>query len=151
MDFSRYFVKFWSPFSDDEAQHSALRFNPSDEPLFQHQWHLRNTGQTGGPTGIDINVVGAWADYAGAGVTIGIWDDGVEYDHPDLASTYDPTLHIPLDNGTVHDPYPENRASRHGTAVAGVIAAAANGEGVVGVAHGARFAGVDIFEDPALR
>lgn len=124
--------------------------DPVDEPLFRYQWHLLNVGQTGGPTGIDINVVGAWVDYSGAGVAIGIWDDGVEYDHPDLAPNYDPALHVPLEDGTVHDPYPENLNSRHGTAVAGVIAAAANREGVVGVAHGARIAGVDIFEDPAL-
>lgn len=117
-----------------------------DDPLFVDQWHLDNP-----ITGIDINVISVWEDYDGGGVTIGIWDDGVEYDHPDLKENYDPTLHIPQsDGGPTHDPDPENVNSKHGTAVAGIIAAVDNDIGVVGVAHGANTAGVDMFEDPTL-
>jgi hypothetical protein len=29
-----------------------------DDPLFPQQWHLQNTGQTGGIVGADANVVG---------------------------------------------------------------------------------------------
>lgn len=109
------------------------------DPLLTQQWYL----QTGGA---GLNVVPVWQRYDGTGVTVGIWDDGVEYTHPDLAAAFDPAL-SPRFEGVVHDPAPEDATSRHGTAVAGIIAAARNGNGTVGVAYGAHYSGVDIFED----
>ena len=53
---------------------------PSD-PLLADQWH----------TGTDtwsINVRDVWDDYTGAGVLVGILDDGFDYTHPDLAPNY---------------------------------------------------------------
>jgi subtilisin family serine protease len=113
------------------------------DPLLGRQWHLGNAD------GVDLAVRAAWRDYSGRGVTVGIWDDGIDYRHPDLRARYDPRLHIAID-GMVHDPAPEDVLSAHGTAVAGLIAAAANGRGMVGVAHGARIAGVDILYDPVV-
>ncbi len=52
--------------------------------MVSSQWHLKNTGQTGGTAGIDINVSAVWDDYTGAGVSIGIYDDGVDFTHSDL-------------------------------------------------------------------
>lgn len=121
---------------------------PAD-PLVANQWHLLATGQRGGTPGIDLNVVDVWKDYTGAGVTVGIWDDGVQYTHPDLDANYDPRLAMTV-GGKLHDPAPQSPSSMHGTAVAGVIAAEANAVGTVGVAYGAHFAAVDIFFDPAL-
>lgn len=126
----------------------AVGLIPSDD-LFADQWHLDNTGQSGGIPGLDLNVTEVWDDYTGAGVTVGVWDDGVEYTHQDLDDNYDTSLHIVID-GVVHDPLPQNFQSAHGTAVAGVIAAENNGEGTVGVAFGATLAGVDMFYDLAL-
>ena len=40
-------------------------FIPTDS-LFVNQWHLNNTGQSGGTAGVDINVTGVWDDYTGA-------------------------------------------------------------------------------------
>ena len=65
-----------------------MSFTPT-EPLFGGQWYLRNTGQSGGTAGMDIRVDGAWRDYTGAGVRVAVIDDGVFYDHPDLAANYD--------------------------------------------------------------
>ena len=66
-----------------------LRWTPND-PKFGDQWHLENTGQTnGGLVGEDANLTGAWASYQGTGVTIGIVDDGLDWDHPDLSTNYD--------------------------------------------------------------
>ncbi len=121
---------------------------PRDD-LFYRQWYLNNTGQSFGVPGVDLNVLDVWKDYTGAGVTVGVYDDGVQYDHPDLDGNYDTSLHIVID-GQVHDPYPEGPQSVHGTPVAGIIAAERNGKGTVGVAYGAKIAGVDIFFDPAL-
>src|SRR5262249_23181267 len=76
------------------AQHYSARAIPTD-PLFPQQWHLQNTGQTGGTPGADANVVTAWDPLIaggpmilGSGVVIGIVDDGLQYTHPDLAPNY---------------------------------------------------------------
>ena len=119
------------------------------DTLLHRQWHLENTGQSGGVAGIDINLEGVWDDYTGAGVAVGIWDDGVQRTHHDLDDNYDAGLHIVVD-GVLHDPAPGAPGSAHGTAVAGVIAAEVDGVGTVGVAYGATIAGVDIFYDPTL-
>jgi subtilisin family serine protease len=63
----------------------VVKFVPND-PLFVSQWHLQNTGQTGGTVGADANITGAWDTQTGAGVVIGIVDDGVQLAHPDLAA-----------------------------------------------------------------
>ena len=60
-----------------DRQHEP-RWTPND-PKFGDQWHLENTGQTsGGVSGEDANLTGAWQSYQGSGVTIGIVDDGVD-------------------------------------------------------------------------
>ena len=105
------------------------------------QWHLKNTGQTGGTAGIDINVSAVWDDYTGAGVSIGIYDDGVDFTHSDLNDNYDASQHLVI-GGTTYSAMPTT--GYHGTAVAGLIAAENNGTGTVGVAYGASITGVPI-------
>lgn len=62
--------------------------DPTD-PLFQHQWYLKNTGQNGGKPRLDLNVQAAWAQgVTGKNVTTAIMDDGVDYMHPDLIHNY---------------------------------------------------------------
>ncbi|HYH19069.1 MAG TPA: S8 family serine peptidase [Azospirillum sp.] len=123
-----------------------------NDPLFSQQWYLLNTGQFGGKPGVDINVTSVWEDYTGKGVTVGVYDSGVQYTHLDLDGTYDRSLHLSL-GGTTHDAYPSdltNANNAHGTAVAGIIGAEANnGEGVAGVAYGATLTGVRILEMPS--
>src|SRR5262249_2373308 len=119
-----------------------------NDPLFPLQWYLKNTGQEGGTPGIDINVEKVWDDYNGAGVTVGVYDDGVETEgpnaQPDLVANYDPALQpivngVPL-NGQPIDNTPGNDGDNHGTAVAGIIAASTNNNlGVAGIAFGAKF------------
>ena len=114
---------------------------PSDN-LFANQWHLQNTGQSGGIAGVDLNVTGVWDDYTGAGVTVAVYDDSVQYTHHDLDDNYDASQHIVLGGG-VHNPAPNAADDNHGTAVAGIIAAENNGSGTVGVAYDATLVGVD--------
>ena len=105
---------------------------PSD-PLLADQWH----------TGTDtwsINVRDVWDDYTGAGVLVGILDDGFDYTHPDLAPNYRFDLDYDfLDNDS--DARDSESTNRHGTAVAGLIAADDNGTGTVGVAFDADIVG----------
>jgi subtilisin-like proprotein convertase family protein len=113
---------------------------PTDT-LFSSQWHLRNTtmGQ------FDLDVVNAWDDFTGKGVKVLVIDDGFEHDHPDLSPNYDITLDH--DYGADDDdaaPVFTDGRDNHGTSVMGIIGAAANGTGVVGVAYDATMIGARI-------
>jgi len=114
------------------------RSTPTDPGLDQ-QWHLHNTQLAG----VDLNVLGVWDEFTGAGVTVGVIDDGVEHTHPDLDGNYDFTLDADLRDGD-DDAGHADPSDSHGTAVAGMIAAEANGEGVVGIAFNATVAGLRI-------
>ncbi len=110
------------------------------DPLFASQWHFRLLG--------DIGTI--WDDYSGAGITVGVYDDGLQYAHPDLSDNYDSSLHFEY-GGVALDPTPIDTDDGHGTSVAGLIAAAAgNGIGGVGVAWGASLTGVAFLSDPVL-
>jgi subtilisin-like proprotein convertase family protein len=115
---------------------------PSD-PLFKDQWYLYNTVTVGNRTYrlFDINVVNVWDDYTGRGVLVGVIDDGVDYNHYDLDNNYDKTRDYDSVNQD-SDPLPVLAGDNHGTAVAGIIAAEANGVGTVGVAYNAKIAGI---------
>ena len=68
----------------------------------------------------------------GRGITVAVYDDGVQYTHHDLNNNYDASQHITI-GGSLHDPIPAASADNHGTAVAGLIGAENNGSGTVGV------------------
>lgn len=119
-------------------------FRPAD-PLYPSQWHFGQIGQLGYRT--DANTLGierVWQDYTGSGVSVGIWDDGVQISHWDLAGNYDASKRASVD-GRLNPGLPATSDDGHGTSVAGLIAAQSNGEGGVGVAFGARFTPVQIF------
>jgi subtilisin-like proprotein convertase family protein len=118
------------------------RWTPND-PKFNDQWHLVNTGQTGGTSGEDVNITGAWNSYKGSGIVIGIVDDGLDWNHPDLATNYESTLDYDFCNND-NDPTPTSN-NAHGTAAGGVAAATGNnGVGVTGSAPGAGLAGLQL-------
>ena len=116
------------------------RWIPNDT-YFSDQWHLENTGQDGGVSGEDVNITGAWNEVLGTGIVIGIVDDGLEWDHPDLSANYESTLDYDYcDNDG--DPTPSSWDG-HGTSAAGVAAAKGNnGLGVSGAAPDASLAGL---------
>jgi len=59
-------------------------FIPND-PLFPNQWHLHNTGQSGGTVDADIDAPLAWDITRGnANVVIAVIDNGFDMTHPDL-------------------------------------------------------------------
>lgn len=103
------------------------------DPLYQQQWHLHNH-----PWSVDATS----ATETGANITIAIVDDGLEHTHPDLAPNYD-GVHSWDYNDNDADPKPDSDDQAHGTAAAGVAAAAAmNGHCGRGVAPKARLLGI---------
>ena len=121
----------------------ALKATPND-PLFEDQWHLENTGALGGIAGNDVNILPVWDDYRGsADEVIAIVDDGLETDHEDLTANILPgrSYDFVSDDG---DP----TAGDHGTSCAGVAAGRGfNGIGITGAAPGAGLVGYRIMDD----
>ena len=106
---------------------------PTDR-LLSEQWHLLSTG----PRRFDLNVLGVWDPaegpaFTGAGTRTAVIDDGFDYEHRDIAPNYNADLDFDFANDT--DDAFATESDDHGTAVAGIIGAAANGQGAVGVAH----------------
>ena len=133
----------------NESTHVLYGFTPNDPyfsynspPGYKGQWHLQNQTPGGGP---DANVVGAWnRNVTGSGVTIGIVDDSLQINHPDLSPNY-----VAADSWDFGqndgDPSPVWSTDQHGISVAGVAAArGGNGIGVTGVAPYAGLAGLRI-------
>jgi hypothetical protein len=101
---------------------SPLAFLPDDEHYGQ-QWNMEQ-----------IHAPRAWDVTRGAGVTVAVIDSGTERAHPDLNVSAGINLETMVRNGApVHTD--SGRRNRHGTQVAGVIAARINnGIGVAGLA-----------------
>jgi subtilisin family serine protease len=133
----------------NESTHVLYGFTPNDQYFsynspagYKGQWHLQNQTPGGGP---DANVVGAWnRNTTGSGVTIGIVDDSLQINHPDLSPNY-----VAADSWDFgqndNNPSPVWNTDQHGVSVAGVAAArGGNGIGVTGVAPEAGLAGLRI-------
>ncbi len=113
--------------------------NPND-PRFQEQWALNNSGQDGGQFGSDIRARSAWDKTKGAlSTVIAVIDSGIDFTHPDLTINQW-TNALPSAEGDLHgwDFVANNREIKdeqgHGTAVAGIIAAEGNNAlGITGV------------------
>jgi subtilisin family serine protease len=90
-----------------------------------------------------IDAPGAWdAGYTGAGVRVAILDSGIDPTHPDLA----PNLNTALSTSFVpYEPY-INDGDGHGTHVAGIVAAADNAYGSIGVAPNAEIVAVKVLD-----
>jgi subtilisin family serine protease len=137
-------------------EYGLLHFDPND-PLFNQQWALKNTGQsvpTGGFSsfgdltnvngipGADMDVERAWVYTTGsASVIVGVFDTGIDSTHPDLSANmvrgYDATTG---NYGAAVDP------NGHGTACAGIIAAIMNNSiGIAGIAPSTKLMNIRIF------
>ncbi|MCR5244491.1 MAG: S8 family serine peptidase [Bacteroidales bacterium] len=131
-----------------------------NDPRFSELWHFYNDGsRSNSEAGCDVNVARAWAIETGRPeVIVGVVDGGVDYRHEDLAQNMwinqaemDGEDGVDDDhNGYVDDIYGYNfvtydsekpvanlKNGRHGTHVAGTIAAVNNnGIGLSGIAGG---------------
>ncbi len=134
---------------------SASAFTPNDPYFFYNpkspslpgQWHLVNTAPVSAKNaGLDMNIQGAWtADITGAGVVIGIIDDGVDGTHEDLKDNYRADLSKNFSSNAAIAGAPQGPQTifdMHGQAVAGVAAArGGNKTGVTGASPYAQIAG----------
>lgn len=112
--------------------------NCTNDIYFSNQWGLRNTGQYGGTTGIDIKACDAWNLSTGTGVTVAVIDQGIELNHPDLQANIHP-LSFDTETGTS----PSIVQGNHGVAYAGIVGAVGNNSlGIRGVASNVRLMSV---------
>ena len=106
----------------------------TNDPYLGSQWHVQKIG-----------AASAWDSSLGAGVTIAILDTGVDASHPDLAGAMVAGWNVYDNNANTADVY------GHGTKVAGAAAAMANnGQGVAGVAGGARIMPIRISDTSGM-
>ncbi|MFI5617078.1 S8 family serine peptidase [Streptomyces sp. NPDC051567] len=111
----------------------------------------QSTTPAGEPVRVDMTQIKAdqaWAVTTGsASVKVGILDTGVDDQHQDLAPNFNAADSVSCAYGK-----PDTRAGAwrdvdtHGTHVAGTVAAAKNGKGVIGVAPGVKISSVRIAE-----
>ncbi|KAI9485066.1 peptidase S8/S53 domain-containing protein [Zychaea mexicana] len=114
-----------------------------EDPGFEQQWHLVNQEQRGH----DVNVTGVWSQgITGQNVVVAILDDGLDMESEDLkdnffaAGSYDFNARTEL-------PKPRLEDDNHGTRCAGEIAAVKNDVCGVGMAYGAKVAGIRILSE----
>jgi subtilisin-like proprotein convertase family protein len=137
-------------------QHEG-RFVPND-PRYafdasnntNYLWHLKNIGENGATAGEDVGgIETVWDTYRGNGITIGIVDDGLQWDHPDLSANATNAFHHDWNDTTPNDPRGRLTQDNHGTSCAGVAAAVGNNSvGVVGAAMNARLVGLRLIASP---
>ena len=162
----------------------ALAAGPSDEPFVPEQWGLENHGgdcidgqamvalDLTCVNDVDIDAFAAWSKATGAGITIAILDDGLDFSQAELAdqawvnpgeSGVDGSAHDKATNGVdddangfVDDVHGVNLCTTdapttvlhrqnvdgHGTAVSTIAAAATNGQALAGVAPDAKLMAV---------
>ncbi len=115
------------------------------DPYYKYLWHLKNSIHAGA----DINVETAWQYTKGAGITGAVIDEGIDIGHDDLRANI-------AGFANYDDPdsnYPASKTGEwHGTACAGLMVAAENHTGVVGVApearlYAVRYSDSDIAQD----
>ncbi|WP_238161036.1 S8 family peptidase [Kribbella antibiotica] len=100
----------------------------------------------------DMTQIGAdraWTKTLGSkAITVGVLDTGVDDQHADLKANFDATKSASCAYGKADTrPGAWRPVADHGTHVAGTIAAAKNGVGVIGVAPGVKVSSIRVAED----
>lgn len=125
------------------------------EPLYPFQWALKyqgsyfaqhaDAGAFGG--GYDLNVEPVHRQgIKGQGINVLVLDTGVDLEHPDLKPNASYAMSWNFETNT-SDPAPPDigEIAAHGTAVAGIIGAAQNGQGTMGIAPRVTLSAVPLF------
>lgn len=138
----------YTPWDVEPRDDAELLFLQNDlglkDPELHTQWHLANQEDRQW----ELNVSTLWSQgVTGKGVHVVIVDDGLDYEHEDLAPNYFAEGSWDFnDNGP--SPSPKLNEDQHGTRCAGEVAAAPNDVCGVGVAYNTNIAGVRILSGP---
>ncbi|KAJ1962472.1 pheromone processing endoprotease [Dipsacomyces acuminosporus] len=125
-------------FGDGSGRGNATQWRDIKDPMYAQQWHLVNSVEHGH----DINITGVWHQgVTGVGVTVALIDDGLDYTSEDLLDNFDFRGSYDFNDKTKL-PTPRLNDDYHGTRCAGQIAATRNDVCGVGVAYGAKVAGI---------
>ena len=114
-----------------------------DNPLFSQQWSINPNASLynfySGELQEDahINPGTILSRYDGSGMKIAIIDDGFDTNHPEFQNKIIKTINISSATTITQDVSHASSTDYHGTAVAGIAAAANNSIGIAGVASGA--------------
>lgn len=128
--------------SEDVSSIVDLTALPID-PLFGEQENLFNSPKAD-VQAANINVAPVWAlGYSGKGISIGVYDTALDASHADLASNVAINKRAGGGNATSISEV----GDEHATSVAGIIGAARNGVGVVGIAYESRITPINIFDE----
>ena len=128
---------------------NTINANLPNDPMFNEQWALNNSGQSGGKANADIKALLAWEKNKGSrSVVVAVLDSGVDYNHPDLmANMWTRPAYVPQykdeELGTYNDLHGFNATDNqgdpmdengHGTHCSGIIGAEGdNNEGIAGI------------------
>lgn len=139
-----------------EPNYRLFLASDPDDPYFDYQWALKNTGQRIGPnqfdfphgtSGSDIKATESWEIETGnETIIVGIVDTGVDLGHPDLKNNI-------LSSGRdfANDDYDATDDHGHGTHVAGIIGAEGNNNrGVSGVCWKCKIIPVKVWNEDAV-
>uniref|UniRef100_A0A8C6IZ23 Neuroendocrine convertase 1 n=1 Tax=Melopsittacus undulatus TaxID=13146 RepID=A0A8C6IZ23_MELUD len=124
--------------------------NLFNDPMWNQQWYLQDTRITPSLPKLDLHVIPVWQKgITGKGVVITVLDDGLEWNHTDIFSNYDPRASYDF-NDNDHDPFPRydpTNENKHGTRCAGEIAMQANNRKCgVGVAYNSKVGGIRMLD-----
>jgi subtilisin family serine protease len=121
----------------DEGVEAAV--SPAADPAEGSQWDMKAIG---------ADLAHAVTD-GSRDVLVAVLDSGIEATHPDLAANVDASTSASCLSGVADSSYAswQPTTSLHGTHVAGTIAAARNGVGIVGVAPNVRISSVKVVSD----
>jgi type VII secretion-associated serine protease mycosin len=103
------------------------------DPLFPQEWAFQS-----------FKFAALWPCGQGKGITVAVVDSGVQGDHPDLTGRVLPG--VAFLNGPAQVGAGNTDTDGHGTHVAGIVGAGANGVGVVGVAPQATILPVKVLD-----
>jgi Ca2+-binding RTX toxin-like protein len=150
MKTKNYFKFLKQPFNGRSVGPDHVLYALPADPIFSSdaQWHLGFIGSLSYATQHSARTTAGfdrvWHDFQGDGLSVGIWDNGVQQNHWDLFANYDANKHVSV-NGTVNNGQNLTQSAGHGTAVAGLIAADDNLRGGLGIAHDAQITSIRIF------
>jgi thermitase len=149
-------IKLDDPMQKDDAYRNdgvfyktTASLDAPNDPLFDQQWALNNTGGDGGKERADLDAIEGWKTTKGSeDVVVAVLDSGVDYTHEDLVNNmWVRPANVPEyqddELGTVNDINGFNADDKqgdpmddngHGTHCAGIIGAEGdNGIGVTGI------------------